>query len=343
MGRPVFKNDEFMDLALESVQHQGLGTHSFRKGAADEARKLGAQVDEIEIRGWWKSQGRRVVFRHIDVSQNHIDAKVSALLCPGWAIKHKLKASAVDHITDDFLFAHCVPNICRRFPNDRRLCQMLGLAMLFAHCDHTLRDTLAECIVTRSAGGLQGVNIESNLVEHVPLHICTVNGNLCVNEVQVQGPGTGVGAAGGGPAMPGDGGTAGAGTDTCDRVVLQNILLNQHITNGSMALMQTQMDNGFASMKHCMQQHGATINGNVRRFGSAIQGGFTRQDPRQAADRRQAEAKNLQPGTRDGSTELTPNLQTLEDLWNEWKFGLGGRKAAEQFAPTERGGARAPR
>jgi len=272
----VFKNDKFMDLALESDQHQGLGTHSFQNGVADEARKLGAMVDEIEIRGWWKSQGRRVVFRYIDISQNHIDAKVAALLCPGGAIKYKLNASATDRITDEFLFTHCVPNICRRFPNDRHLCRILGLSMLFAYCDPALRDTLTEYTVTRLAGGLQGVNMETNLVERAPLHIYTINCNLCVNEVQVQGPGAGGGgaAAGGGPAMPGDGGTAGAGTGTGDQAVLQSILLNQHIANSTMALMQTQiMDNGFASMKNYMQQQGALINGNVHCFGGAVQGG----------------------------------------------------------------------
>jgi len=37
MDRHVFKNDEFMAMALESDSHQGLGTHSFQKGAADKA------------------------------------------------------------------------------------------------------------------------------------------------------------------------------------------------------------------------------------------------------------------------------------------------------------------
>jgi len=210
-------------------------------------------VDEIEIRGRWKSQGWRVVFRYIDVSQNHIDAKVAALLCPGGAIKCKLKASATDHITDEFLFTCCVPNICRRFLNGRRLCRILGLAMLFAYCDPTLRDTLTECTVTRLAAGLQGVNYESNLVDCVPLYIYTVNGTLCVNEVQVQDGGAGGGAAGGGPANVGDGGAAGTGTGAGDRAVLQSTLLNQHLTHSTMALMQTQMDSGFATMKHFMQ------------------------------------------------------------------------------------------
>jgi len=288
MDRHVFKVEEFMEMALESDQHQGLGTHSFRKGAADEARKLGALVDEIEIRGRWKSQGRRVVFRYIDVSQNHIDAKVAALLCPGGAIKYKLKASAVDLITDDFLFTYCVPNIRRRFSNDRRLCRILGLARLFAYCDPTLRETLTEYTVTRLAAGLQGVNYEANLVDRVPLHIYTVNGILCVNEVQVPRAGGEAvgGAVGGNPAMLGDGGTGGTGTGTGDRAVLQSILLNQHLTHSTMALMQTQMDQGFATMKNFMQRQHATINGDVCRFGGTIQGGFARQDPRQAANRR---------------------------------------------------------
>jgi len=95
MDRHVFKNDELVSMALESDEHQGLGAHSFRMGAADEARKAGAQADEIEIRGRWKPQGKRVAFRHIDVTQVHIDAKVAALLCPGGPIKCKLKATEV--------------------------------------------------------------------------------------------------------------------------------------------------------------------------------------------------------------------------------------------------------
>jgi len=41
MARHVFTNEEFIAMALESDMHVGLGTHSFRKGAADEVRKCG--------------------------------------------------------------------------------------------------------------------------------------------------------------------------------------------------------------------------------------------------------------------------------------------------------------
>jgi len=35
---------------------------------------------------------------------------------------------------------------------------------------------------------------------------------------------------------------------------------------------------------------------------------------------------------------LSPMPKTIHDLWNEYEFGIGGRKAARDFTPTERGG-----
>ena len=155
----VLKNEQFMDLAYED-EEQGIGMHSWRKGAADDARKGGGLADEIEIRGRWKQQGRRVVFRHIDVQQLHIDSKIAGVLCKGGPIKHKLKAG-LDHITDEWLFTHCVPHIRNRFPNDRRFCRILALATLFAYCDPTLRASLPEVQRERMEAGMQGI-----------LHVC---------------------------------------------------------------------------------------------------------------------------------------------------------------------------
>jgi len=187
MDRHVFKNGEFVSVALESDEHQGLGTHSFWKGAVDEAQKAGALADEIEIRGRWKPQGKWVVFRCIDVTQVHIDAKVVALLCPGGPVKHKLEASPADLITDDWLFTKCAPHIRRRFPNDRQLCRTLGLATLCACCDPTLRELLPNEQQARLSHGLREVNCGVNAVEKAPLHVCSVNGNLCIDKMTQQG------------------------------------------------------------------------------------------------------------------------------------------------------------
>jgi len=334
----VFKNQEFMDMALESDFHAGLGTHSFRKGAADEARKLGALPDKIEIRGRWKPQGRRVMFRCIDATQTHIDANVAAPLCPGGVIKHKLKASQTDHITDDWLFTQCVPDMRRRCPNDRRLCRALALATLFCCCDPALRANLPELQVGRVTACLQGVEHGANCVERVPLHVCQVNGNLCVDEVT---------QAGGGEAAGQAAGVAHAVGGANQGQVLQSILLNQQRSNTMQAVMQVQMDDGFASMKQRMDRRFVMLNDNVRCFGGTIQGGFARQAPVQAGNRQAARGKSPLPQPpnppvgivhRDPTVELAPNLHTLEELWTEWKFGTGGRKPVQLFSCAERGG-----
>jgi len=252
--------------------------HSFRKGAADKARKAGALPDEIEIRVRWKPQGERVVFRHIDATQVHIDANVAALLCPGGPIKHKLEASLAGRITDDWLFTKCVPHIRLRFPNDRRLCRILGLATLHACCDPTLRELLPNEQQARLSRGLRDVNCGVNAVEKVPLHVCSVNGNLCINEMTQQGQVVeGQSQAAAVVAAPGAVGAA-------HGAIPQSILLNQQWCVNQQAIQQVQMETGFSSMKQHMDRRFVTLNNNVRCFGGAMQGGFSRQDPTQAAD-----------------------------------------------------------
>jgi len=89
----------------------GLGAHSWRKGAANEARRQEALADEIEIWGRWKPQGGRVAFRCIDAKQLHIDAKVAGTLFKRGPVKHKLKVGLENQITDDWLFTCCVPHV----------------------------------------------------------------------------------------------------------------------------------------------------------------------------------------------------------------------------------------
>lgn len=250
----------------------------------------------------------------------------------------------MNRITDEWLFTHCVPHIRRRFPTDRRLCRTLGLATLFAYCDPTLRDTrLTEYHRTRIAAGLQGLNYDANCVERVPLHIYSVNGNLCIDEMTMSPPGGDGGNNGGG----GGGGVGGAPMGvygTTNHAVLQSILLAQQRCQQSLSLLQVQVDNGFSAFKVWQQQRFVTLNDNVRRFGGTIQGGFARQDPVQASHRRRHQAQTAAnnenaPNTPDDqNAELCPNLHTLEDLWEEYKFGIGGRKPASQFTQQERGG-----
>ena len=106
-------------------------------------------------------------------------------LCRGGPIKIKLKAGHTNLVTDDWLFMNCVPHIRLRFPNDCRLCWILGLSTLYAYCDLTLRATLPEAQRIRLEAALQGVDYGVNAVEKTPLHVCSVNGNLCIDEMSL--------------------------------------------------------------------------------------------------------------------------------------------------------------
>jgi len=158
-----------------------------------------------------------------------------------------------------------------------------------------------------------------------------------------------MGPQGGGGGNNGGGGGGGVGPagapmgvhGTTNHAVLQSILLAQQRCQQSLSLLQGQVDNGFSAFKVWQQQRFVTLNDNVRRFGGTIQGGFARQDPVQASNRRRAVAQqeNRPPNTPDDrNAELCPNLHTLQDLWEEWKFGIGGRKPASRFNSQERGG-----
>jgi len=199
-----------------------------------------------------------------------------------------------------------------------------------------LREQLPELQRNRLAAALQGIDHGVNAVEKIPLHVYSVNGNLFIDEMTQGG-----GQAAGAPGVPAAVGAATHGA------VLQSILLNQQRSNQSQALMQVQMDNGFASMKQYIGRQFVTLNDNVRCFGGTAQGGFARQDPTQAANRQAArnepplsQPPNLLVGIehRDPTSELAPNLHRLEEIWTEWKFGIGGRKPAQLFSRRERGG-----
>ena len=69
-----------------------LGTHSLRKFSATWARSNGCSVDDVDVRGRWKRNGRRVVDRYISLEQEYIDAKVESKLCIGGPIKYCLLA-----------------------------------------------------------------------------------------------------------------------------------------------------------------------------------------------------------------------------------------------------------
>ena len=116
------------------------------------------------------------------------------------------------------------------------------------------------------------------------------------------------------------------------------MLVNVQRMQQQSSQMHRQLEASIASFRQWSSTQFKMINTNVRRFGGTVTGGFARQDPQQANNRRRAGAENEE--TRGGgllAATLAPTPRFLSDLWDEYQFGLGGRKPARDFTATESG------
>lgn len=325
LEKVVWKNQDFMALAAEDDE-QGVGTHSYRKFPSNYARGCGCTPDEIEIRGRWKTQGHRVVFRYIDVKQLYVDAKVCGKLCVGGPIKYKPKEGIVLH--DEWLFEHVVPNLRRRFPNDSRLCKVLAHALLFAAMDPDLGENLPPITRERITHAYLGIYPDTQQpIERVPLVIYRIEDTLCIDERPV-------GAANAAAANHGEGIEHQATNDQ-----LAAILINQQRLEQLESQHHQQMMDALSSLRDWAETKFKTINNNIRRYGGTIPSSFARQDPQQQAQRRRGTDEELQDdGVHPATLAKTP--RTLAELWEEYQFGIGNRKPAKDFTSQERGNRR---
>jgi len=187
----VWRQQEFIDLAPEvpPLSSNGwpsdTGTHSGRKCPAEYASNRGAHINEIEIRGRWKGQkGGRVVFRYVNIQQEYEDAKVAARLCRGGAMRYKGKDAVANAVTDAWLCEHVVPNIHHRYPNDHRLCRVLGIALLYI-CLSSNEDVLCPAALrgrVKDAYAALGIEEEEPIAK-IELHVYRMpNGTFGISD-----------------------------------------------------------------------------------------------------------------------------------------------------------------
>ncbi|KAG7372893.1 hypothetical protein IV203_033617 [Nitzschia inconspicua] len=90
-----------------------------------------------------------------------------------------------------------------------------------------------------------------------------------------------------------------------------------------------------------LEQEFQRINNKLTRIGDTIQEGLARQQHLQAQQERLVEEEEEQApeaGGPIGATTLAPTLKTLQEMWREWQFGIGGRKPAKDFTPPQERG-----
>ena len=329
----VWRKKEFIDLAPEAspLDKHGwptnIGTHSGRKCPAEYAANCGAHTVEIEIRGRWKGQkGGRVVFRYINIQQAFEDAKVAALLCRGGAIRYKLKDGVLTVITDAWLFEHVVPNVHRRFPTDARLCRVLGLSLLYICLRSNEEVVIPDALCDRVKAAYAALGLEEvEPVEKVQLHVYRMpNGTFGISDTVPTGDSTA------GPQGPGAPMTSEMGQTILVRIGA----VEQQLVRSNLNVM-----NGVSESRAENRRLWRVTNNNVRAFGGRIQGAFVRQRESNRGVSlvgEDADEDELVPLQEVTPATLSNNPRSLHLLWQEYKFGINGRKPAEQFTLEER-------
>jgi hypothetical protein len=135
-----------------------------------------------------------------------------------------------------------------------------------------------------------------------------------------------------------------AGSSAGNQQILQTLIVQQRALQQEVQAMQEVMLTADQRNRAWMENKFRVLNDNIRRFGGTVQSGLGRQDPERQAEVRRYGAEgpraNYQTFNRRGRSypTLAPNIRDLMVLWNEWEYGIAGRKPAKDWTSQESGG-----
>jgi hypothetical protein len=372
-----FKRCEDPDDADEG----GVASHSYRKFPCTKARHMGLPADDTEIRGRWRETRGRIVHRYIDIKQLFIDAKVAAVLSCGGPIAYEVRAHMKEVVTQEWIDQYVIPHIAAKFPNDARLREALGTALLWKFYDEYLKvlelqDTdhphpnwlpyqkIKEVcyplfhLLDEEFDRDPETDLHVNPVVKVPLEVCRVEDRMVVRRHAplVEGAQQDAVVVNQGQAPPPYSETAlrGVATDTAYAVVQgagqssasreELRMMRTDLSNLAevVSINQTQTVGAINNLRTHIDMRFEVCNSNIRRFAGTLPGAVARsanRTVRQAAGQ-EVQEREIAEGDGEGSATLSPRPKTLQDLWNEYKFGIGGRKPTEQWTERERGNTR---
>lgn len=337
----VWRKPEFKELAPSDSTENDVGGHSGRKCPAEYAANCGASYIEVEIRGRWKGQkGGKVVFRYINVQQLFEDAKVCAILCRGGAVMYEVVPAAAAALTDAWLFEHIVPNITRRFGNDRGLCKVLALPLLYICLSENEDVYVPSALRDRVRGAYNVLNLDiQQPIRKVPLVVHRIDGLMHIDPVRLDGDEGGdttvtatstTGAVGGGRGVSNE--------------LVQSFMVRVNRLEHQQSQHHAGTSNQLTEMRSFIGSQFRRVNRNVSAFGGTIEGGaLVRQRASNSGQRplgpnaaAGAPAEATATPAEATSAELINNPKTLMELWNEYDKGINGRKAARKFTTAER-------
>jgi hypothetical protein len=325
----VFKNEVF------AGTQKNRGTHSIRKFSSTATRRNGISKDDKDMRGRWKTR-KRVSDDYDDMELPYPDAKVAAVLCPGGPVKYKVRTDA--NIDFRYILRCVVPKIAAKVGDDVAI--VLGKALMWGAFTqpvdsddeaimpnwlaNRIRDKYRQLIQNDLAPGI-------NPIEKVTYIVTGNEGQVFLDEIpreEQEGPNPGANSVGAGTSA--NHRSTNTGTSFSDRPVRDQLLAlhSQYFQlRHSMDSMRETVQNNHLQTTRAFR----TVISNTNRlamaapFGRSIQGGGT----------------NGGEGAVGGAifhvASLSPTPRSLHTLWDEYTVGIGGRKAAMLFTPTERG------
>jgi hypothetical protein len=145
-------------------------------------------MDEVETRGCWNVNTLPVVSGYVNVEQPHIEAKVESILCVGGPVSYKLIAEC--GITAEWIYKHVVPGIYKHFGttdnNNTILPEILGLALLWTCCKESQQHLVQPQLLQKIIGAYSKITTNKlaiNKVQKVCLAVCTVPGQVCIDQI----------------------------------------------------------------------------------------------------------------------------------------------------------------
>lgn len=312
-----------------------IGTHSLRKFGATKARESGASKDDIDARGRWRK--RRVSDRYVELALPYPDAKVCGMLCMKGPIMYSLRENS--GISTTWLKENVVPNILLCAGIRQEVAVRLALPLLWAALEeevNILPDFLRERIAD-SYATLRNNQLPHNVnpVRRIPLAITGFEGELFITEIYHENDEIGIAALEAARVVqPGQAlamANLGASYDQFRALyskldsIIQRVAESQEQQLYHSRLLQDLLTKVSRNVIRLAAQ--PTI---VRRRQATVEN-HREEPPQQEIQGEPPQQEVPQYAT------LTRAPRTLQALWAEWEVGIGGRKAAKDFTPRERG------
>ena len=323
----VLGDDDLVEMILETGGKRG--THSTRKFATSRARRNGCYRDETDWRARWKRKSQQDKYAECTVPWP--DAKVASALCKGGPIHYSVKEGS--GISEEWILRYVCPAI--RTCYGRSLSLVLGRALLWRIFDrseaHVVPATIRNRVkrAYRDLGERCRLLNEENPVEKVPLLVTGEDAMVFIDVLDDD-----------------DDGDAG---NRNGRRVRPRRRTEEELRHLRSLVVGLKRDN--ANLKAGIDRLDARMSRKLTIMGENVghlrRGQHFQRPPAQGEQQGRRNIRhinaedemNAQLAQEQNQTPATLSTtpRTLHALWNEYEFGLGGRKAAKDFTAQERG------